>query len=145
MKIRDAEITDFDDLERMGIAFAQAAGQVDVDSDTLAFTIGNLMETGILKVAENGSVIGCIGALVFPHWWNKNELVAQELFWWIDEAHRGTSAGIKLLAELEKEAKSQGAEKLMMLCLDDLDGNKVANMYSKLGYVPQERTFTKVL
>lgn len=145
MHIRDAKITDFSDLERMGIAFARAAGQVDVDSDTLASTVGNLMKNGILKVVENGSVIGCIGALVFPHWWNKNEIVAQELFWWLDEEYRGTSAGIKLLIELEKEAKSRGAEKLMMLCLDDLNGNKMANMYSKLGYVPQERTFTKVL
>lgn len=145
MIIRDAEINDFDALERLGIAFAHDAGQVDVDPETLGITIGNLIESGILKVAVNGSVIGCAGALVFPHWWNASELVAQELFWFVDEDHRNTSAGIRLLLALEKSAKSMGAKKMMMLCLEDLDGEKVAKMYKKLGYIPQEQTFVKDL
>ncbi len=145
MIIRDAEITDFDDLERMGIEFAKDAGQVDVDPETLAFTVGNLIESGILKVAVNGSVVGCAGALVFPNWWNSSEMVAQELFWFVNEDHRNTSAGIRLLLALEASAKSMGAKKMMMLCLEDLDGDKVARMYDKLGYTPQEQTFVKDL
>lgn len=145
MIIRDATLDDFDDLERLGRDFALAAGQVDVDSETLAFTIGNLIDSGILKVAVNGSVVGCIGALVFPHWWNANAIVAQELFWFVDEPYRGSSAGLRLLSALENEAKDRGASQLMMICLDDLDGDKLAKMYIKLGYVPQEQTFVRDL
>lgn len=145
MIIRDADSNDFGDLERMGISFAKAAGLVDVNSETLMQTLQSLSDNGILKVAVNGSVIGCVGALVFPHWWNHNEIVAQELFWWVDEDHRGGSAALRLLTALEKTAKEHGASKLMMLCLDDLDGKKVAGMYSRLGYVPQEQTFVREL
>lgn len=145
MIIRDADNNDLSELERMGIEFAHAAGLVDVDSETLMQTLEGLIDNGILKVAVNGSVIGCVGALVFPHWWNRNEIVAQELFWWVDEDHRGGSAALRLLTALEKTAKEHGASKLMMLCLDDLDGNKVARMYSRLGYAPQEQTFVRKL
>lgn len=145
MIIRDAQPEDFNDLERLGRDFAKAAGLPDVDKDTLDFTLGNLLENGIFKVAVNGSVIGCAGALVFPQWWNASEIVAQELFWFVDKDHRGTSAGIRLLKALEKSAKEKGAKKLMMICLHDLDGEKVAKMYSKLGYVPQEQTYIRKL
>jgi len=145
MIIRDADTDDFDDLERMGIAFAHAAGLPDVDPDTLLTTLQSLIDNGILKVAVNGSVVGCIGALIFRHWWNRHEIVAQELFWWVAEDHRGGSAALRLLTALEKTAKAQGASKLMMLCLDDLDGNKVAKMYTRLGYAPQEQTFVRRL
>ena len=80
-----------------------------------------------------------------PHYWNEKELIAQELFWWVTEDHRGTSAGIRLLFALEKQAKQMGAKKLIMACLDGLDGKRVAKMYGKLGYVPQDQNFVKDL
>jgi len=145
MIIRDAEMNDFDAIKRLAIAFAHDARQIDVDPETLAFTVKGLIESGIFKVAVNGSVIGGAGALVFPHWWNASELVAQELFWFVDEDYRNTSAGIRLLLALEESAKSMGAKKMMMLCLEELDGEKVSKMYHKLGYAPQEQTFVKDL
>ena len=145
MIIRDATEDDFLDLVSIGSDFAAAAGMPEVDVDTLVTTLRTLMDSGVLKVAENGEIAGTIGALVFPHYWNVNEVVAQELFWWIREEYRGTSAGIRLLNACEKECQGMGAKKLMMLCLDNLDGDKVANLYRRRGYEPQEQTFIKVL
>lgn len=145
MIVRDAEIDDFDALQEMGAEFVKAAGQPEVNPETLLATLSALKESGILKVAESGSVVGVAGALVFPHYWNANELVAQELFWWVDESHRGTSAGIRLLNALEAAAKERGAKKIMMLCLEAINPDKVERLYRKMGYEPQERTFCKVI
>lgn len=129
----------------MGHAFAKAAKQPPVDLQTLQKTLDQLREVGILKVAENGSLCGVLGALCFPNFWNENEIIAQELFWWVDIPARGTSAGIRLLQAVEDECRDRGAKKLLMLALDDLEGEKVAGLYRKRGYEPQERSFRKLL
>ncbi len=145
MIVRDATEDDYDDLLRMGREFVAEAGRGEIDDDTLLMTLESLKEQGILKVCENGTVCGAAGALVFPHYWNRGEMIAQELFWWVDEAKRGTSAGLRLLVALENEARDLGAKELLMLCLERVDGDKVANMYERLGYEPLERTYTKEL
>jgi N-acetylglutamate synthase-like GNAT family acetyltransferase len=146
MIIRDATSEDFPDLDRIGRAFAEAAGLPEVDKESLECTLQNLIDNGILKVAEQDMrVVGCIGVLVFPLYSNLSYILAQELFWWIDREYRGTSGGIRLLNVAEAEAKKLGAKRMMMLCLDRVEGDKVASLYQKLGYESQERTFTKWL
>ena len=145
MIIRDATVEDFPDIEIIGGEFAEAAGQPEVDSESLRESLGNLLNGGILKVAENGSIQGVAGALVFPAYWNRNEIMAQELFWFLRPEYRGTSTGLKLLISLENSAREKGAKRLMMLCLDALDGDKIASMYERLDYEPQERTYVKWL
>lgn len=145
MKVRDAEQSDIVALVQLGKEFADAAGLPDVDSESLQITLNNLMQDGILKVAENGSVQGAAGALVFPMYWNRYEMVAQELFWFLRPEYRNGSTGIKLLFALENAARAQGAKRIMMLCLDALEGDRVASIYQRLGYAPQERTYVKWL
>jgi GNAT superfamily N-acetyltransferase len=143
--VRDATPEDYPNLQRMGSAFAKAANQPPVNPDTLRLTLDHLRANGVLKVAENGAVCGVIGALVFSHYWNAHELIAQELFWFVEESARGTSAGIKLLAAAEKACRERGARQLLMLALDDLEGDRVAEVYRRRGYEPQEKTFRKDL
>ena len=145
MIIRDATKDDYDSLIRIGRCFAKTAGQSDVDEESLKATLDALLERGVLKVAENGAVCGAAGAILFPHYWNFEEIIAQELFWWVDEYARGTTAGTQLLVALEQGAKDRGAEKLLMLCLDAVEGDKVAQMYERRGYTPLERTYAKEL
>lgn len=145
MRIRDATIDDFDEMVVLGREFAKVAGQPEVDKESLEYSFLNLMENGILKVAENGAIQGGAGALVFPAYWNQHEMMAQELFWFLRPEYRGGSTALKMLISLENEAKVKGAKRLMMICLDELDGAKIASMYERLGYESQERTFVKWL
>ena len=144
MIIRDATIDDFDDIDRMGIDFARAAGNI-VDRETLLATIEGLLETGIVKLAIDDKPVGMIGAMIIPVWWNKYQTLAQEFFWWVDPSHRNTSIGIKLLTALEGGAKEAGAMRITMFCLTDVDGEKIAGLYEKLGYTPLENVFSKDL
>lgn len=86
---------------------------------------------------------GAILGLVFPHWWNPSVLVAQELGWWVEPEYRGTSVGIRLLKQFEIRVAELGATKVMMICLEALEPDKVEQIYTKLGYTKLERIFIK--
>jgi len=147
MIVRDATESDLAALEQIGREFTAAAGMPDIDPESLRATLTGLIteQSGILKVADNGAVTGALGALIFPHYWNAGEIVCQELFWWVFPKFRGSSAGMKLLTAVEASAKQKGAKRMMMLCLDAVNGEQVGQMYERLGYQPQERTFAKVI
>ncbi len=63
----------------------------------LKFLIGE----HLVMIAERPGVIpepvGMIGGLVTPHFFNDSILVLSELFWWVDEGHRRSTAGLRLL------------------------------------------------
>lgn len=88
---------------------------------------------------------GAILGLVFPHWWNPQVLVAQELGWWVEPEYRGTTLAIRLLNKLEVEAKRKGATKLLMICLEAVEPDKVESIYLRKGYTKLERIFSKDL
>ncbi len=144
MIIRDATMDDFDDIDRMGIDFARAAGNI-VDKETLRTSIESLLENGIIKLAIDDIPIGMIGAMIIPVWWNKYQTLAQEYFWWVSISHRKTSAGIRLLNALEENAKEVGAARIAMFCLTDVDGERISGLYEKLGYTQLEQVFSKDL
>lgn len=142
MIIRDATMDDFNDIDRMGIDFARAAGHI-VDRDTLRMSIEGLLENGIIKLAIDEVPIGMIGAMIIPLWWNKYQTLAQEFFWWVSPSHRKTSAGMRLLSELEESAKAAGAARITMFCLADVEN--ISGLYEKLGYTSLEQVFIKDL
>lgn len=88
---------------------------------------------------------GFAGAVVFPAFFDSQTLLAQELFWWVSPEHRKAGVATELLEALEAAAKSHGAKALFMLCLDDLDGERVSRMYERRGYRPTERLFLRKL
>lgn len=127
----------------MARAFTDAAG-LPGDDDSMATTLRTLMDAGGLFVTGD-PVHGMAGALVYPAYFNTSRVAAQELFWWVDPAARRSGAGRALLASIESYARENGAHTLTMICLDDLDGDRVAEFYRSEGYRPLERNFMKVL
>ena len=53
----------------------------------------------VLLIAEREGFgpVGLIGGVVTPHLFNPDIRLLAEMFWWVDEAHRGTRAGLMLL------------------------------------------------
>jgi GNAT superfamily N-acetyltransferase len=127
----------------MGRAFAKAAG-MDADDLSIIDTLRALMDSDSLFVAGHPAH-GMAGVLVYPNYFKRDTKVAQEMFWWVDPEARGLGAGRKLLETIEAWAKEQGAHKLTMVALDDVDGERVAAMYKTAGYRPLERNFVKVI
>jgi len=143
--IRLAEDKDIPALLRMSKSFFNASGYGKItefnaqDSEQL-----------LLKLIDANSVLtdgkgGMIGFVVFPMFMNNDYVMAQELFWWVDEDKRSSKLGLNLLKAAEATAKELGAKSLLMLSLNDLNGEKVNKLYESLGYTKQEQSYMRSL
>jgi GNAT superfamily N-acetyltransferase len=94
-------------------------------------------------VDKDGEVVGIAGVLAFPLYFAPSFTVAQELFWWIDPAERGTTAAKQMMFEIEGWAEQIGASQLFMIALENERSAAMERVYSRSGFSPIERTFTK--
>jgi hypothetical protein len=68
----------------------------------------NLMTNHVFLVAEQDSLpIGLIAGLLTPHFFNPETKVLAELFWWVQEEHRGGRAGYLLFKEFVEIGKQK--------------------------------------
>jgi len=98
---------------------------------------------GFLIIVEHkdGDVIGGVGGVI-ANFQTSDDLVCIEMFLWVDPEFRGV-IGQKLLDEFEKEAKSRGAKRVMLACMENSDPDRIASWYKRKKYVPFERHFIK--
>jgi hypothetical protein len=98
----------------------------------------NLISNGVVKIAfDNGVFMGAIGGIVVPNPWNVTQQVLQEMFWWVAEAYRGGSVGIRLLSSFENSF--EGIKVLSVLPQTPIKNG----MLFKLGYSIKEYAFVK--
>jgi GNAT superfamily N-acetyltransferase len=149
MKIRLSSIADNDALLAISHKFFHHnpyRHDSSIDEPSLLKTLEDLRTNHVLLVAEvDGKVVGTAGAYVTPVFWNHNEMQGLEVFWWIDEEHRGDGAGKKLRRQLQVQAKLRGAKFWNMVALEDSMPEAVGAMYESAGFKPIERVYMKVL
>lgn len=145
--VRHATPDDLDSIVAMGaefFAFSAFSPFVQFDPDSTRRSLEALIQHGIVLVAEvDGVVVGGLAGTLTTLWFNQGAKVAAELGWWVSPAHRGGSAGIKLLRRFEQWAQEQGA---MLISMSDLvvDGEAPAGrLFDKLGYTVVERSHAK--
>ena len=143
--IRLATKEDLPMLLRMGELFFNASGYSDITSFNKSDTKELLTTLIDLETLVTDGKSGMLGFVMFPIFMNKKTIMSQELFWWVDEDARGTSTGIKLLKAAEQISKDNGATVMNMLSLEDLEGEKVNKMYSRLGYKRKEQSYMRIL
>jgi len=103
-------------------------------------------EKGVCYVLEiDGHVVGMVGALAYEFYMNLSIRIGQELFWWVDDDHRGSSGSIKMMKAIEEWAKKAGCVSFAMIALDGIDHEKVCSIYSRLGYSKSEYVYVKEL
>lgn len=151
LTIRPAEIPDIPDVVVMGKGFYDLMGYSQVteyDPDTVAGFLEHLIndDNGILLVVDDGIELrGMAAGMVFPFYLNHAHITGQELFYWIDPEFRKHRLGITLLDELENAAIEKGAKSFIMMSLDNLEPDRLAQFYARRGYVPFEHTFLRGL
>jgi len=143
--IRLANQNDMKSLLRMSELFFDASGYSEIttfnksDSKDL---LNKLIELGTLLTDGDHAMIGFV---MFPMFMNNSTIMSQELFWWVDEEKRGSKIGVELLKQAEKISKESGATVMNMLSLEDLNGEKVSELYRRLGYKRKEQSYMRVL
>lgn len=98
----------------------------------------------IFAYIYEGKPVGIIGGLCVRCTMT-TELEMIEAFWYMMPAHRGGMGGVRLLRALEAKAITDGALRIKMTHLSDLQADKVRDIYMKMGYTPLEKTYSKSL
>lgn len=92
---------------------------------------------------EGGEFVGVIAGAIHPDMHSGLPIVGEWL-WYVDRAHRGT-VGLKLLTVFEAEAERRGAHRIVMMHLENSDGEKVADVLQRRQYKPREQVWMKTL
>ncbi len=144
--IREAIKTDIKDIVKLGVSFFEEA-KIDLTpsfSQEKASTVISSMvknDKCILYVAENneGDTVGMIGGVVSEHWFS-DEVVAQELFWYVLPDYRA-GVGSQLLAAMEGRAKELGVSLVAMVDLGEK--SPVDILLRRRGYSIYEKTYVR--
>lgn len=107
--------------------------------------IGHLIDQQFVALAIHATdgPVGLIAGVCEPHPFNPGLLVATELWWWVQPAARGTSAGGRLFAAFEAWATEQQAGAIAVT----LESNSplADEAMTRRGYLPVERQFLRAL
>ncbi len=147
--IRKATREDLFDLAVLGKQFVREAKQ---NGYKLTFN-QEKFTTSFLSVVDNsdylylvyeieGEAVGFFLGAVFQPLFS-NDLLAVEMFWWVEKEHRGGRNSLKLLSTFEDWSREKGASEVSV---SDLQGVKdLDKLYKKLGYTKSEVTYKKDL
>lgn len=143
--IREARPNDVPWVVGMGDRFIRETeykSHISGDPNKMRELVEALMANpdGLLLVYDNdGMVDGMMGVLMFRHPMS-DQLVASEMFWWVEPEARG-SAGVRMLRMAEEWARLRGAERMMMIAPTD----RVGEFYERVGYGKVETSYMRVL
>lgn len=100
-----------------------------------------ILGTGAIHAAFNGDELtGIIGGLAYNDS-NTGDKTATEMFWYVNEEHRSSGVGIKLLESFESWSKRCGAKNIIMVHLHDLMDERLCALYTTRGYKKIESSF----
>lgn len=127
----------------MGAKFHAYSGLSEIDYDPASFR--ETLEAGIdsdnqayLVAEQSGQVVGMIGGIVYPSYFNRNSLTGQEMFWWSE-----STEGLRLYRALEAWAISKGCTSFSMVALQDREFTRMDALYKRMGYRPSEHSYIK--
>lgn len=147
MKIRVANKFDIPELKRMLWNYHDSGNikGLDVTSEDTGLRILTtiLVGGGLALVAEKepGKLVGMLLAVKVPFLWDQTKIIMNEIAYWVDTEHRGSTAGYRLLqkyTELCDELKSN--EKLFSYTMSQMNGQELD--YSRFGFRPIETTWS---
>ncbi len=121
------------------------AGWAEYAPESVEVLARMMIDGGVLLLAEvDGRAVGMVGLVLAPFLFNHAHTTAHEVMWWVSPAARATGAGVELLRAIEPACREKGARAIQMMTLANSPAQAAA-LYAKLGYVPTEHAFSKVL
>ena len=136
--IRRATLEDIPRLLEMGEKFAEKARlefNVGYDPASMEDTFSRMIQADEpVFIGEAGA----IGALTFPHPFNRAHWGCQELFWWSEGRE-----GMRLLKALTSYCEEH-CHSLTMITLEAIKPEEMGRLYRRLGFRPLEHSYIKV-
>ncbi len=144
---RESNDKDIESILAMAETFWDSVGYEEEFCDESCLDMINLCaDQELLAVVEvDGLIEGFAAGLKSPLLANKKVNQGTELAWWITPQARKNGLGVKLLKQLESQAKKQGIKYWSMVFMSNSMPEVVEDIYKNLGYKKTETTYTKVL
>lgn len=144
MTIRPGTIDEVEVLAQLGLHFCRSgiyplvADATEASLIAILLAVLDLGERGCLFVAEDrtGQIVGGIAAVEAPEPIT-HTLYADELCWWMEPAHRGGPAAIRLKRAFEDWADARGLGAKMFAPA----GSDIGILYERTGYAPIETVY----
>lgn len=144
MIIRDVEDRDAELVKKYAQDFLEYYPvKIDYGVTELLKVLEMVSERGIFLVAETEEhgVIGGVGGLISPHFYAPMHLLSTEMFLWVDEAHRKSTIGPRLLKAYEKRSEEAGCKYIAMTSTVHTPNFK--SYLDRQGYKEAETSFLK--
>lgn len=147
---RAATMADAAEVARLGRMLYRELHYSDVaeyDQGATAGLLRHLAGEGLLLVAVDAhdDVIGFLGYNLMPVYFSPGTEIAQEIFWWVDEAHRSAGVGEALLQMAENDAAGRGARAFCSMLNEHARRRGVGPFLERKGYRAVETTYLKEL
>lgn len=146
MLIRNVLPQDFEQVVNLGVEFAELSKKIHGFSvsrerieDFATMIITKPVECIGLVCEEDNTIQGILAAVLTKPFFS-DDLIAQEMVWYVKDGFRG---GLLLMLELEKQAKIKGAKTIVMGYKPDYVDMK--QIYERRGYRLLELQYIKDL
>ena len=118
---------------------------IDINVETVKKNWTGFIQSGmasIFIIEEESEIVGIISGVSFPDPLS-GRIIAQEIFWYVDESCRYKGYGRVLINVFEGWAKLKGATAIRLAHLVDLRAKENQSLYEGLGYSVAEVTYDK--
>jgi len=139
MEIRVATLDDLPRILELGELLHQESprwARLSFNRAKAAHFIAHLIlePTGVVFVAEHGGlVVGGIAGMATAHW-SSDDVVAQEVSFFMAPEARGRMAAVRLICALRAWGEMRGAKWLQAGTSTGLDPERTAGLYEQLGF-----------
>ena len=135
---RQATRDDFKHIVKLGKLMHEESSysHLKFSEDRLLFTVERNLEdlNSILYIAmEDNEPIGLYAGFVSKYFFS-DELVANDVAWYVIPEKRGSQVALKLLDMFELWTKNRGVSETRLGFTTDIKGKKFNNLMKKLGY-----------
>jgi hypothetical protein len=146
MKIRKANKFDLPQLKQMLWNYHDSGSieGLDISSEDTAVRILSMILAGggVAFVSEKDNVLtGMLLAVRTPFLWDNSKLIMNEIAYWVEPEHRGSTAGYRLLKEyVEFCDELKDLNKISNYTISQMEGQELN--YSRFGFKPIEHTWS---
>jgi RimJ/RimL family protein N-acetyltransferase len=141
MNIRVATILDVEFIKDIGVRTClHARPHKQPDEEHLLLQAMYMVENGIIFISNNGEQdTGIICGMINENIWYPDERNLVELFWFVDEEFRGTSAALRLMRAFINYGKEQNVNHVVMSV--EAHSPLSDDVYTKRGFQLFEKAF----
>lgn len=108
--------------------------KLDFSTEKAAMVIERLIaNNGILVACKSETIVGLLAFVVIEHLWGHDK-IASDVAIFVDPAHRGCTAFLRLVRAFEATAAERGVKMLELGVSAGIDNGKTAKMFTALGY-----------